>query len=96
MKHSALFFSATAFLSRLCSQLDCWLLPLCTYFNIALDDFYRASIKYCEGLNMGVAALSRTQRSAVFLLQRKTPGCERRTAQGALAVRDGVRRRSWV
>eukprot|EP00965_Chrysotila_dentata_P011696 383383-Pleurochrysis_carterae.AAC.1 len=26
---------------------------------------------------MGVAALSRTQRSAAFLLQRKMPGCER-------------------
>eukprot|EP00965_Chrysotila_dentata_P039602 1316212-Pleurochrysis_carterae.AAC.1 len=29
---------------------------------------------------MGVAAHSRTQSSAAFLLQRKTPGCERRTA----------------
>eukprot|EP00965_Chrysotila_dentata_P260075 6213775-Pleurochrysis_carterae.AAC.1 len=50
---------------------------------------------------MGVAALSRTQRSAAFLLQRGTPGCERRTAQGVpaecetLATRTRAVYRHW-
>eukprot|EP00965_Chrysotila_dentata_P186433 6156068-Pleurochrysis_carterae.AAC.1 len=40
----------------------------------------------CEDYNTGVAALSQTQHSAAFLLQRKTPGCERRKAQGVPAL----------